>query len=154
MHPLMIVLLAQMNRPFVAVSQPMLEAWARFRRFKLPRMARILASESGKVAGAEAESKATELREEAAAKFKEAHDFMEGCCKTAGVTMDDLKDDESKISAEDLASFDVLMEDGQRLRAEYEVAAKTEGRYEGLRESMDYFHGKATGKPLPWNQVT
>lgn len=154
MSALMIVLLSQLNKPFHAVSKPTIEVWASLkRRFKAPHIARLLMSEAGKVAGAVADSKATELREETAAKFKAAKDFMEAECKTAGITMDDLSKDESKISAESLEKFDALMAEGHELKAKYEVEAKSEGRWTGLREEMDYFHGKATGKAIPWDTI-
>lgn len=149
--PLLTVLLAMTRQALRVKSNPLIEAWSRLRRLKLPRWGAVrmaLASELGEVTTA---SKSTELREQAAAKFKEAHDHMEATCKEAGTTMEALQADESLVPQEALTQFDAIMVDAQELRAQYETAAKQEGRFEGVREGLDYFHSKATGNgPIPW----
>lgn len=101
-------------------------------------------------------TKAEELREEASAKYKAAHDILEAQAEKLGdgKTADDIKSDD--LSPEDLETFDNLMADGHRLREEHEAAAKDEGRWDGHRAAMDYYHGKATGKPggFPWQTQT
>lgn len=97
------------------------------------------------------------MREKAAAKFKEANDLVEESCKTAGISIEELRDPENEksIPAEDLAKFDVLMAEGRKLHADYEKAAKDAGRWTGIKDAMDFYYSKATGNgPLPWHQVS
>lgn len=156
MNIIMPLLLTLMQRPFAAVSKPTLQAWSRFRRGRLS--ARFLTANGAlrAVAGgaADAPPKSEEVREQAAAKFKEANDLLEEACKTAGVTVEQLRDSEGDIPADDLEKFDALMAEGRKIHAEFEKAAKNEGRWKGIKDAMDFYHGKATGGPVPWNQVS
>jgi len=155
MHILMPLLLTLVQRPYAAVSKPTLQAWSRFKRGRLSQ--RFLAADGSlrAVAGGavDAPVKSEELREQAAAKFKEANDLIEEACKEAGITVDQLHDGEGDVSAETLAKFDELMNEGRELAAEHMKVAKAEGRWTGFRDAMDFYHGKATGGPVPWEQV-
>ena len=59
------------------------------------------------------------------------------------------------MAKEELDKFDALMDEGRALHEQHMEAAKAEGRWNGHREAMDFYHGKATGtgQGLPWNQV-
>lgn len=98
-------------------------------------------------------SKAEELREQAAAKFKEANDLIEAAAKEAGKTLDEIKAGDGEIPQEKLDAFDALMAEGRELHEQHAAAAKAEGRWQGQKEAMEFYHGRATGKNLPWNQV-
>jgi len=162
-NPMLPLMTAFVLRPYHAVSKPTLEAYSRIKRGKLMRTLRLERPEFfdafgrlkvvGGADGTTAPPKADELREQAAAKFKEANDLIEEAAKTAGITVDELKEDDSKIPAETLAQFDVLMDDGRKLHDDHMAAAKTEGRWSDHREAFNFYHEKATGRGLPWNQV-
>ena len=84
-------------------------------------------------------SKALELREQAAAKFKEAHGVVDG---------------KDTLTAEETKTFDRLMGEATELDAKFQQAASTDDKIGTLRDRLDYYHGKATGNgPIPWNMV-
>jgi HK97 family phage major capsid protein len=85
-------------------------------------------------------AKAVELREQAAAKFKEAADLI------------GTKDVEN-LDAETETKFGALMEEAKVLDTQYEHAASLEGNGETLRSRLDFYHGKAKGAPVPWQQI-
>lgn len=156
--PLMALIATLVLTPFHAVSSPTHQAWVRRRGQPKRGLSSRFFGPDGRLrglAGGAVATKAEQLREEAAAKFKEANDHIEEAVKAVGKTVDDLKADESIVDAEVMTKFDALMAEGLDLREQYEAAAKSEGRWEGLRDSLDYFHGKATGRGrVPWGQVT
>lgn len=80
---------------------------------------------------------ATDLREQAAAAFKEAAEIVEG---KDIQTLDDTQ----------LAAFNAKMADATRLDAEYVKAATGEEQVGTLKERLDFYHGKAKGGPVPW----
>jgi HK97 family phage major capsid protein len=83
-------------------------------------------------------SKASELREQAAAKFKEAKDLVGE--KSA-----------DQISSEDMTKFENIMADAKKLDEAYLGAAKGEEKVMGLKERLEFYHGKATGgQSLPF----
>jgi HK97 family phage major capsid protein len=84
-------------------------------------------------------SKATELREQAAAKFKEAKDLVGE--KSA-----------DQISSEDMTKFEKIMQDAKKLDEEYLTAAKGEEKVMGLKDRLEFYHGKATGERLPFGE--
>lgn len=86
-------------------------------------------------------SKATDLRDQAAAKFKAAHDLV--------------KDkDATNLSKEDEATFDRLMNEATDLDGQFQKAAATDEKIGSLKERLDFYHGKATGgAPIPWNRI-
>lgn len=168
MNPFMAVLMAMLYTPYVAVSKPTIQAWARLKRAKrrwalrmpLPaswslRLAGVamMAGGSGTTAP---EQQVTELKNEAAAKYKEAHDFAEECAKELGGTMDDLnagkKADGSVfgLTDEQYAKFETLKNEAQELGNR----AMKAGAFGDVREAVDFFYGKATGgKQVPWSQI-
>ncbi len=152
------ILLAMLGNPYHAVSKPVVQVWAHLKRFKLPRWSGLgvslrlaLASELGET---KTESKATELREEAAAKYKEAKAYIDEEVEKAGKTEADLNADDSFLEDSVLEKFDAIMAEGESLRVKFEKAAKAEGRWPNLKDNLDFFHGTATGKPVPWGQIT
>lgn len=84
---------------------------------------------------------AVDLREHAAAKFKEAADLV----GTKAI---------EELDAETEAKFNVLMGEAKTLDQQYEQAASREGNAELLRSRLDYYHGKAKGGPIPWQSFT
>lgn len=86
-------------------------------------------------------SKATELREQAAAKFREAFQLVDG-----------KKADE--LTAEVETKFTAIMAEATRLDAEFQKAASTDEQFKNLRERLDFYAGKAGSGPIPWDRVT
>lgn len=85
-------------------------------------------------------SKATDLREQAIAKFKEADALIAG-------------DDGPK--AEDQERFDALFADGQALMKDYTAAAATEGKIVAVREALSDIAGAVRGTgPVPFTART
>lgn len=84
---------------------------------------------------------AVELRERAAALFKEAADLV------GEKAVDDL-------DAETEAKFNAKMAEAKTADTEYETAAGREGNAETLRSRLDFYHGKAKGGPIPWQMYT
>jgi len=85
-------------------------------------------------------SKAIEFREQAAAKFKAAHDLVDG-------------KDPADLSAETEEQFTRIMAEAADLDAKYQKAAQGDEKVGTLRDRMDYYHGKATGNPVNWSAV-
>lgn len=86
-------------------------------------------------------SQATQLREQAAAKFKEANDLYEG-----------KKDKNGDLDAENTKSFDSLLAEAKKLDEQFVAAAKGEEKIGGLKERLAFYHEKATGQPLPFGE--
>ena len=87
-------------------------------------------------------SKATELRDAAAAKFKAAHDLVQG-------------KDVGDLTAEIETQFDALMAEATAADAAFQKAASADARMGSLKERLDFYHGKATGgAPIPWQKIT
>lgn len=82
---------------------------------------------------------ATDLREQAAAKFKEAADLVEG------------KDIQTLDDAA-LAAFNTAMKEATDLDAKFVKAADGETTIGTLKERLDFYHGKARGGPVPWSR--
>lgn len=88
-------------------------------------------------------TRATEIKEEAAGLFAKAKKFY-----------DEHKDAAGDLNTEDLKSFDALMEEAQTKDAEYVRVGGLEGKVEGLKERLGFYHERATGSPLPWSGVS
>lgn len=86
--------------------------------------------------------KATALREQAAAKFKEAKDLV------GEKAIDELTDEVQN-------KFGSIMSEAKKLDEEFTKVLGQEGETEKLKDRMEYYHGKATGKDgLPFQVVT
>lgn len=80
------------------------------------------------------------IREKAAAKFQEAHDFWT-----------ERKDADGNLSAEDESQFAGLMKEAGDLDHDAAKAATHEDQIGSLKDRMEYYHGKATGgAPIPF----
>lgn len=86
-------------------------------------------------------SAATQLREQAAAKFKEANDLYE---TKKG------KDDE--LSAEDTTAFDKILAEAKALDEQYTKSAARGEKVDGLKERMGFYHETATGRKMPFGE--
>lgn len=84
---------------------------------------------------------AVELRERAAALFKEAADLV----GTKAV---------DELDAEGQTRFEAKMAEAKIADTAYETAAGQEGNAETLRSRLDFYHGKAKGGSIPWQQHT
>ncbi len=84
---------------------------------------------------------ATELREQAAAKFKEASELI-----------GEKKDEE--IDADLEKQFNATMEEAKGLHKQYVEAAGREGTRVELREALDFYHGKAKGVGIDWTKTS
>jgi HK97 family phage major capsid protein len=83
-------------------------------------------------------SQALELRNQAAAKFKDAADFLEG-------------KDAEKLSVEDETRFAAIFAEAKTLDEKAMKAATADDRIGTLKERLEFYHGKARpGTPLPW----
>src|SRR5690349_15324087 len=82
---------------------------------------------------------ATDLREKAAGLFKEAAAIVEG-------------KDIQELDDEKLTAFNAKMKEATDADAEYVKAAGGQVNILTLKERLDYYHGKATGSPVPWNR--
>lgn len=160
MHPMLSVLLSMLSTPYHAVSKPTIQAWARIKRakrriaFRLPlptafalRLAGVAGMAGGDGTTAMSE-KAVELRERAAAKFKEANEYAEECAKDSGKDIN-----EFEFSEEQLAHFDGIMNEAKELDKQFQKAAEGDERFGTLQERLEYYHSKATGRALPWQMV-
>lgn len=83
--------------------------------------------------------KAIELREAAAAKFKEAHDLVDG---------------KDELDADTEKAFDAIMAEAKTAHEAYVKAAGGEGLRVELKEALDFYHGNATGKGINWDKVS
>ncbi len=83
-------------------------------------------------------SKATELREQAVAKFTEAKEFV---------------DAHPDMSAEDETHFNDIMKEAQGFDAAYLKEAGLEGTIMGIKERLDYYSGRVTGAPVDWSKT-
>jgi HK97 family phage major capsid protein len=81
---------------------------------------------------------AVELREAAAAKFKEAHDLVDG---------------KDELSAEEEQKFQSLMAEAKDADAAYMKAAGREGELTEMKERLSFYHESATGKPVDWSKI-
>lgn len=82
-----------------------------------------------------------ELREKAAALFKQAHDLVEG------------KNDDDDLTPEMKSNFDKIMADAREADAAFGKAAAAEGVREELRDRFSYYHEAATGRGVGWQQI-
>lgn len=87
---------------------------------------------------------AKELREQAAAKFAEANQYLKGLGK----------DDWNALSEDEAAKFQSIMDEAKALDAQYAKTTEGEKGFETLTERMEFYHAKATGEktrfvPLP-----
>lgn len=82
---------------------------------------------------------ATDLREKAAAAFKDAAALVEG------------KDIET-LDDTALAAFNAKMKEATDFDADYMKAAGNDVNMMTLKERLDWYHGKATGNPIPWSR--
>lgn len=90
------------------------------------------------------------LREQAAAKFKEAKEYSDSLAGKKSDTGEPIDASEA-----DLQKFDGLMTEARGLDGQFRAKAKAEGQVIDLREGMDFYYGKATGGGrLPWQQVS
>lgn len=138
MTPFLTVLLAMASEPYRVPSKPELELY----RLGIAPM-------RGGDGRDELSKEAIELREKAAAKFKEAKEYSD--------TLKGRKDDNDAdidASEEELAKFDGMMADARQFDVDFRAKAKEEGNAVDLREGMDFYYGKATGgEKLPWHEV-
>ena len=94
---------------------------------------------------------AVELREKAAAKFKEAKEYSDSL---AG-RKDEKTSEPIDASEEELQKFDAIMAEARGFDADFRKKARDEGNAIDLRGAMDFYYGKATdGERLPWHQVS
>jgi HK97 family phage major capsid protein len=82
---------------------------------------------------------AVELRERAAAKFKEAHDLVEG---------------KDELSSEDEAKFASIMAEAKSADEAYMKASGREEDLAGLKDRLSFYHESATGKPVNWDKIS
>lgn len=87
--------------------------------------------------------KTAELREKAAGLFKAANDYLAEIGK----------DDYLELGDEEKAKFDGLLADAEKADHEYEVQAGAEGKVEGVRERMSFYHEKATGRRVSFVEL-
>jgi hypothetical protein len=80
-----------------------------------------------------ATSAATDLREQALAKFLEAKEII---------------GDDGSVAPEKLEAFNAKMSEAKDLDKSYRAAAAGEGNVVSLRDSLQYYTGKATGSPM------
>jgi len=89
------------------------------------------------------------LREQAAAKFKEAKDYSDSLSGRKSDT-----GEPQDASEEELQKFDGLTTEARTLDGQFKAKAKDEGLHIDLREGMEFYYSKATGGgKLPWHQV-
>ncbi len=84
-------------------------------------------------------SKATELREKAAAKFKEAAELVKG--------------KEDSLSAEDETRFDAIMKEAGEIDVMATKAATAGDKIGTLRERLEFYTEKAIGTKLPMDRL-
>lgn len=83
-------------------------------------------------------SKATELREKAAMKFKEAADLIG-------------EKEADQVSQEDMTKFDKIMAEAKSFDEQYVAAAAPEEKVSGMKERLEFYAGKARpGTTLPF----
>jgi len=87
---------------------------------------------------------AIELREQAAAKFKEASEYLKGLGK----------DDWNALGADEQERFNGIMAEARELDAQYAKTDEGEKAFATLADRMSFYHEKATGKkagfvPMP-----
>lgn len=83
---------------------------------------------------------AAELREQALAKFKEAHELVDG-------------KDANELDAETEKKFDSLMAEGAELDKQFAQASGMEGKVATLAERLDFYTKAATGKGIDWTKI-
>jgi HK97 family phage major capsid protein len=81
---------------------------------------------------------ATDLREKAAGLFKEAADIAEG---------------KESLTGDELDSFNAKMREAQEADETYVKASAGEAGLMTLKDRLSFYHGKATGQPIPWSRV-
>lgn len=83
-------------------------------------------------------TKSKELREQAAAKFKEANDYLEGTGK----------DDWEALEEAQQTEFNVLLKAAKDLDTEFMKSMEGEAGVGTLQERMSFYHEKATGRRI------
>lgn len=88
-------------------------------------------------------TKSKELREQAAAKFKEAEEYL----KSTG------KEDWEELAEEQKTQFNAIMAEAKALDTAFEKSAEGDGNVETLQERMSFYYAKATGRRVGFQPV-
>jgi HK97 family phage major capsid protein len=79
-----------------------------------------------------------DLREKAASLFKEAADIAEG---------------KAELKGDDLDAFNAKMAEAAAADELYVKSSEGQAGLLTLKDRLSYYHGKATGNPIPWSRV-